>query len=222
MILPGFAADATIYRSVLSYRVAWIGEKATGFGEESGQLTPQLPRPLPDGDGSGICASGCLNCESDINSPSGCSQECIARNCNEFKRSCTGCPNPCEGGQFCSGKCTDPSKDRNNCGGCGNVCQPGVSCQNGVCGCPPGQVICNGVCTDTNNNPFNCGACGNTCGAGQICQSGSCVAANCRVFCSDWNRCNQTCGQWPPGLGNYQCWLDCLQTSVNCLNATCG
>lgn len=223
MNLPGFRAEASIYTSVLSYRLAWMGDGGSHFHHEIGQLVPQLPSgSQPDGNGDGVCVTGCLDCESDINSPTGCSKECIARNCNHFQRSCTGCENPCEGGQFCRGKCTDTSKDRNNCGSCGNVCDTGVSCLNGICGCPTGQIKCNGICTDTNNSSSNCGSCGNACAAGQICQNGSCVAANCRVFCSDWNRCNQTCGKWPPGFSNYQCWLDCLQTDVDCLNTTCS
>jgi len=215
MKMPGFRAEASIYRSIITYHGVWVSGEKVGSGADPAQVIPMLPA-------GGICAPFCDICESDINSRTGCSQSCTARNCNEYTRSCTGCSNACQGGQFCAGVCTDTSKDPKNCGACGNACAPGVTCQNGTCGCPPGQTICNGGCTDTSSNPSNCGACGIACGTGQICQNGACVAANCRVFCSDWDNCNQTCGKWPPGLGNYQCWLDCLGPSVDCLNTTCG
>jgi hypothetical protein len=213
MNLPGYRAEASIYRSINSYCVSWTSRHTDSSLGDPGRVIPMI----------GQCTPFCENlCESDINSPTGCSKTCTLADCSERQRSCTGCSNACSGGKFCRGKCTDLTKDRNNCGACGNVCPTGVSCLNGSCGCPTGQVRCANGCTNLNTSSGNCGACGNACAAGQICQNGSCVAANCPVFCSDWNRCNQTCGNWPPGLGNYQCWLDCLQADVDCLNATCG
>jgi hypothetical protein len=45
---------------------------------------------------------------------------------------------------------------------------------------------------------------------------------SCTVSCSDWRNCNATCGSWPPGFSNYQCWLDCLAPIVDCLQgSTC-
>jgi stigma-specific protein Stig1 len=216
MRMPGFTAEATIYRSTNTYQAAWASAEAAGSGVDPMQVIPMLP---VDG---GICTPFCDLCESDVTSPTGCSHTCTAKNCNEFKTSCHPCSNPCEGGQFCGGFCKDTSSDPKNCGACGNVCPPGVTCQNGTCGCPPGQTICNGICTDTSSNSSNCGACGNACRAGEICQNGACVQANCRVYCSTWNSCNQTCGKWPPDFGNYQCWFDCLGPSINCLTSTCG
>src|SRR6516225_5767416 len=128
MSVPGFRAEATIYRSTITYQVARASGEAGGSGVEPVQLMPRLP---VDGDG-GICAPFCEPCESDIGSATGCSQTCTAKNCNEFKRSCRGCSNPCEGGQFCAGICKDTSKDPNNCGACGNVCPPGVPCNKGT------------------------------------------------------------------------------------------
>jgi len=218
MRMPGFRAEVTIYRSTFTYQVGWAWGEGTRSGGEPGQVVPMVPV----GGGEGFCNAGCEICESDINSRTGCSQSCTAKNCHEYTKPCTGCSNPCQGGKMCRGICTDPSNDRNNCGGCGNVCSLGVSCQNGTCGCPPGQVTCNGACTNTNSNPSNCGACANACGVGQICQNGTCVEANCQVFCSEWDTCNQTCGAWPPGLSNYQCWFDCLRPSIDCLTSTCG
>ena len=216
MSIPGFRAETTIYRSKITYQAAWASGEAVGSGVGPGQIVPMLPV------NGGICIPFCDLCESDASSRTGCSQTCTARNCNEFTRSCRGCSNPCEGGQFCGGICTETSNDPKNCGACGNVCSPGVTCNNGTCGCRPGLTLCSGTCTDTSSNPSNCGACGNACGGGKICQNGACVQANCRVYCSDWNSCNQTCGAWPPGLSNYQCWLDCLRPSVDCLTSTCG
>src|SRR6516162_9793672 len=46
--------------------------------------------------------------------------------------------------------------------------------------------------------------------------------AGCTVLCSDWIRCKQQCGNWPPGLGNYHCWLNCLAPTIDCLQgSTC-
>jgi len=219
MSLPGFSAEVAIYRRTFTYQAGWGPAQTTRLGAETGRIVPMIPGG--GGGGGGFCNPGCETCESDGSSPTGCSQSCIAKNCNEYTRSCRGCSNPCEGGQMCGNVCTDPNTDRNNCGGCGNVCSPGVSCHNGTCGCAPGQVICNGVCTNTNVNPSNCGSCGNVCSAGHICQNGTCVEANCQVFCSEWDNCNQTCGAWPPGLSNYQCWFDCLRPSIDCLTSTC-
>jgi hypothetical protein len=215
MSMPGFSAEATIYRSTMIYQAAWASGEAAGSGVDPANFISMLPN-------GGICAPVCDPCDSDVHSRTGCSQTCTARDCTEFTRLCHGCSNPCEGGQFCGGICTDTSSDRNNCGGCGNVCPPGVSCHNGSCGCLPGQTNCSGTCRDTTNDPQNCGACGNACGVGKVCQDGTCVEANCRVFCSTWNSCNQTCGQWPPGLGNSQCWLNCLSPVIDCLNSTCA
>ena len=61
------------------------------------------------------------------------------------------------------------------------------------------------------------GISGDSQGTEVVAQQGS----GCTVECADWNSCNQTCGEWPPGLSNYNCWLDCLKPSVNCLNSTC-
>jgi hypothetical protein len=47
-------------------------------------------------------------------------------------------------------------------------------------------------------------------------------AAGCTILCDDWISCNNKCGAWPPGLSNYQCWLDCLRPTIDCLQgSTC-
>ena len=59
---------------------------------------------------------------------------------------------------------------------------------------------------------------GSSAGAMVVAQQGT----GCTVSCDDWISCNQECGQWPPGLSNYECWLDCLKPTVDCLNGpTC-
>ena len=213
--MPGFTAETSLYKTSGHYQ---IGRQVVNLPIQ--MINPIYPTMINLGGGN--CIPFCELCESDFGTRTGCSQTCTAKNCNKFTRPCSGCSNPCAGGQFCGGICTDTSHDRNNCGACGNVCPPGVSCSNGTCGCLPGQTICSGTCRDTRSDPQNCGACGNACGVGQICRGGACVAPSCTVLCSTWNLCNQTCGAWPPGLSNYQCWLDCLSPSVNCLNSACG
>ena len=132
MNIPGFQAEATIYRSRIAYQAAWASRETAGSGFD--RVIPMAPV------GGDICNPFCEICESDISSRTGCSQSCTARNCNEYTRSCTGCSNPCQGGQICRGVCTDTSKDPSNCGTCGNACPSGVSCLNGACGCPSGQT----------------------------------------------------------------------------------
>ena len=215
MSIPGFLAEATIYRSRIAYQAAWASGETAGSGFD--RVIPMAPV------GGEICNAFCeKTCESDIKSRTGCSQSCTAKDCNEYTRPCTGCSNPCPGGQICRGVCTATSKDPSNCGTCGNACPSGVSCLNGTCGCPLGTTPCSGGCTNTKSDPHNCGGCGIACGAGQTCAGGACVPG-CLVSCLDWNRCSQMCGTWPPtSVDAAQCWIGCLKPSVDCLNSTCG
>lgn len=217
MSIPGFRAEVTIYRSSITYRAAWTSGEALGLG-----VDPQFIAALERG--GAVFPAACTACSSDISFPTGCSKECFDKFGNSTgQQACSGCANACAGGRFCNGICRDIKNDRNNCGACGNVCPPGVSCVNGACGCPPGQITCSGKCTSTNVDPKNCGACGIVCGTGQICQDGRCVEANCRVFCSTWNSCIQKCGPWPPdSIGAAGCWKDCLVGETSCLNSTCA
>jgi hypothetical protein len=210
MSVPGFRAEATIYRSTIPYQAALASGEAAGSVANPVQLIPML-----------LCTPFCDECVSDVHSRTGCSQTCIAGNCNEFTTSCHGCANPCKDGRFCGGICKDTSNDPNNCGACFNVCPPGVPCRNGTCGCLPGQILCSGRCINTSSDPNNCGACGNVCGPGHTCQNGACVPG-CLVSCAQWQLCNNQCGAWPPGASNAGCWLDCLKPPVNCLTSTCG
>ena len=222
MGVPGFSAEATIYRSVVAYQAAWACGEAAGSHIDSVQamrLGPGNCRPVPLG-----------QCVTDVGFPTGCSQLWLNFDCSESKRSCSSCSEPCKGGRFCGGICTDISSDPSNCGACGQACGPGVPCNNGTCGCLPGQTkcgdscclgtCCNGTCTDTNSDKQNCGGCDNACGVGENCLLGTCFPG-CLVDCSRWNGCKQQCGGWPPGLGNAGCWEDCLKPWTDCLNSTC-
>lgn len=127
--------------------------------------------------GGPTCRPGCGRCLSDISSPTGCSMTCQTVQCEPVDRPCRGCANPCEGGIFCGGVCTDLSGDPSNCGNCGHACPSGMVCSNGVCVCAPGLTNCNGICTNTSTDSANCGACGNSCG------SDPCLGGQCPPSC---------------------------------------
>ncbi|AKU95072.1 Tryptophan synthase alpha chain [Labilithrix luteola] len=74
--------------------------------------------------------------------------------------------------------------DANNCGSCGNKCADGQPCNNGVCGCAPGQVICNGQCVDIASDRNNCGACGNVCPIGSKPCDPKDIPPNSKYTCS--------------------------------------
>lgn len=215
MSVPGFRAEATIYRSTIAYQSVW--GRAVTSGSDADPV-----RPTRSADGR-ICEPNCTSCVSTVDSPTGCIMRCLTLDCEEGYVPCRGCASPCNGGQFCNGLCTDTNTSPFNCGACGNQCPAGVGCVNGVCGCSPGYTNCPSGCKDTSSDPSNCGTCGNVCSCQQICQNGACVAApNCPVFCSLWNYCNQTCGEWPPGITSAGCWESCLQVPISCLNSLCA
>ncbi len=155
----------------------------------------------------------------------GANQACIEGNCVTGTCALT-CPAGtlcCEGGVEGGGqRCTDARYDQNNCGGCGIVCGPGRYCNNGVCGCQPGQVDCNGVCSYLQGDPDNCGACGNVCPTGSR-------------FCSGGPKPPPPGpgpgGEVPPGsgggscqpcsyIGQIECGGRCVDTHYD--NANCG
>jgi hypothetical protein len=82
---------------------------------------------------------------------------------------------PCAlGCSTCSGACVDLASDPSNCGGCGTVCNATLTCQSGVCACPPGQTSCSGVCADLQSSASHCGSCTNACEGG-VCSGGACA-----------------------------------------------
>jgi hypothetical protein len=160
--VPGFSADASLYKSRARYRTA------DQSGYDSGSAVTMAIR------GGGFCIPRCGPCTSSLGFPTGCGQSCLTNTCDNKEQSCSGCSNPCWGGHFCGGKCKNTSSDPNNCGACGNVCAGGATCTNGVCACPPGLMNCNGTCVDTSSDPNNCSACGVTCSGSQVCCKGTC------------------------------------------------
>src|SRR5262249_34713567 len=91
MSIPGFQAEATIYRSSVIYQGLWASATAARSNVDP-QLGPRLGTGGGGDNGGGICSPGCLPpCEGDINSTTGCSQECIAKNCNHYQGACRGC-----------------------------------------------------------------------------------------------------------------------------------
>jgi hypothetical protein len=155
MNMPGFNGDASLYKSAIHYRLAaqW-GDTAKAFVDMARVIN-----------GGSACRPGCARCLSDISSPTGCSTTCQTAQCEPIDKPCRGCANPCEGGVFCGGVCTDPGSDPSNCGSCGHACPGGMVCSKGVCVCAPGLTNCNDICTNTSSDSANCGACGNSCGS---------------------------------------------------------
>ena len=107
MNIPGFAADASLYRTSKHYSLTagMAGLAAMRIG-----LAPSLAASsdgLPDGQ---FCQVGCGHCVEDIDSPTGCSITCQRADCETFTRQCTGCSHtttcgPCTGTKTC---CTGP------------------------------------------------------------------------------------------------------------------
>ncbi len=95
---------------------------------------------------------------------------------------------------MCGDSCADLNSDPNNCGKCGTVCPDTYSCNNGKCGCAPGQLLCNGKCV--NNDTSNCGKCGNQCKDTFVCTNGTCNCPWGQFECN--NKCvvsdNENCG----------------------------
>jgi hypothetical protein len=166
--LPGFSGDSSLYRSNTYYQTTSLSGDVAGS-----PITMALPIRNGGGNGGPRCHPHCDPCTSSIDSPTGCGKSCRTADCEPNQQACTGCANPCEGGQFCNGICTDTSSDLNNCGGCGHVCASGLMCSNGVCACAPGLTFCNGICTNTSSDQNNCGTCGNSCGT-DPCLGGLC------------------------------------------------
>src|SRR6516162_5719203 len=93
MNMPGFAADASIYRTSENYfltsGMADLGAMRVGVAPSIGQ-----------------CPVGCGPCVADVDSRTGCSITCQRADCETFTRQCTGCSHtttcgPCTGTKTC-------------------------------------------------------------------------------------------------------------------------
>lgn len=198
MNMPGFSGDSSLRRSRIYYQTA-----APSGDVSASAITLALPiRNRPLGNGGVKCIPKCGPCTSTIDSSTGCIKSCVTLSCELQDLPCRGCANPCQGGLFCNGICTNPSVNPNNCGACGHVCQGGMICSNGVCVCAPGLANCNGICKDTSSDPSNCGTCGNSCG------SDPCLGGQCPPPCPGRPQPFPWCGapdssvscQCPPGM----------------------
>jgi hypothetical protein len=123
--------------------------------------------------------TGCIYAASTTNCST--TQVCVGGTCACNSSSCSGC---CNGTQCLLFASQTPSECGTNGGACGPCNSPTApSCNNGVCGCPPGKTNCGGSsCTDTQTDNSNCGMCGKACPAlplpnsGSSCSSGQCSA----------------------------------------------
>jgi hypothetical protein len=104
MNMPGFCAEASLNKTSGRYRLA---AGMAGMATMHISLA-QFVRPLPDGDGQ-TCTPGQTLCFFDTDSPTGCSQCFINRQCEEVGcRPCTGCRPPCTctTTRCCDGNCS--------------------------------------------------------------------------------------------------------------------
>jgi hypothetical protein len=195
MHIPGFRAEASLYRSGGHYAtVSSLG--LTSPSLISPVAVPALavsgphPRLLPRGASCPTSAPIC--CEYDPESA-----KCIGGCCAKAANCCP------DGKQGPGNRCTNVYSDPANCGRCGNqcpsnekclngactFCSPGQTpcgseccssvevCQNGQCVCPAPSLICNGICTGVLTDPNNCGCCGSgcACSGSEVCCNGICT-----------------------------------------------
>src|SRR5215469_8572022 len=97
MNIPGFAADASLYRTSKHY---FLAARMAGLAAMRIGLVPSIGR----------CLVGCGPCVEDGDSPTGCSITCQRADCSTSTRQCTGCAHtttcgPCTGTKTC---CTGP------------------------------------------------------------------------------------------------------------------
>ena len=187
MTLPGFEAEASIFRSQRHY--ATLSHSPWSAPETAARVVPsQIGHCIPDPE---TCSTTCF---SSVTGSSQTTYHCLAP-----WETC--CPSPdgktftcCAYGQKCEngtcswicgsgltycqpGVCANTSSDPNNCGVCGNVCHGG-HCSNGSCICGPGLTNCNGTCVLLSTDSNNCGSCGHKCPPGMVCNFGFCESAS--------------------------------------------
>ncbi len=164
---------------------------------------------------AGTCGFSCvapfLDC--DRVAVNGCEQDTgsSSSNCGACGASCSGTDRYCNGGRCdtiapgCEGfsLCSRCSRsDPLACsvyGRCDGACSAGMTCDNGRCRCPAGQVQCGTECVSTSNDSRHCGRCGMACAAGEPCIAGQCGCPAGRTLCGgacvDLRRDLQNCGE---------------------------
>ena len=90
------------------------------------------------------CGGTCQSNTSTTTCGMTCNSPCPAPPSNGIA-TCNGatCGILCNSGYtLCGGTCANEQSDNGNCGACGTQCQGGMTCQIGVCNCPPGNSHC--------------------------------------------------------------------------------
>jgi|SRR5271165_5628671 len=171
MSMPGFNADASLYKTTMHYCLA-TGRSAAGDYLAPAQLASPLAVPPPPCD----CHQCYLWCAGS------CFQRCRQYPGTQCYPYCMDvCTSSCDsfcgpGFVRCRGGCVDLSSDPHNCGRCGNMCTGGHVCQDGACICSdPALTDCSGVCTSLRVDTANCGACGRVCPPTDFCSEGKCI-----------------------------------------------
>lgn len=180
MLIPGFSAESTLYKSILHYQSLASSGEATGLpldasvvGFASADCSTSTPRFAPSAraDDTTVqrftpgpaCPSGTVCCDWDPES-----HRCYT--------------------------CADLNSDPANCGHCGNQCSTSQKCLKGACtGCPDGLAACGNECVDLSNDPQNCQTCGNACPAWPHSTS-TCVGGQCGFVCdAGFTPCGNVC-----------------------------
>jgi hypothetical protein len=145
MNLPGFSAEASVYKTSGRYYIAWAATGARGGIEPAQQFCPPW------------CIQDCIaGCRADGNSPGFCGGLC-SRECNAYgsgkPASCGPCVQNVQTCILCGGVTTTRSCDLAVCGN--TVCSPGAQCCGPHCCpptcCPAGTQCCSdgdGCCAD--------------------------------------------------------------------------
>ena len=170
MTIPGFAAEASLYRNAGHYRTA--ASRGPGDGA---LLSPAQSHmlPLPNLRLAPPFVSRWIPCWA-------ASLICSARN----QHACN-----CPPGHFVSGApCVDIFTDKDNCGGCGNRCPSGYICSGGACVCefPP----CNGMCLPSGQECCKEADGERPCGKNSCCKLPTWTA--CKCLSLEANACDQS------------------------------